>query len=71
MNSIGAYALLTLPHSLFSFTDGKYGFPYPTWVLLLCSITSLILSNFITKWEIRKSLKKSDNFEIKYYQKKK
>lgn len=49
LNSIGIYCFLTLP--FLTYILFNFGIIYPMWLIMICSVTSPILSNFLTKWE--------------------
>ena len=52
INTIGIYFILTLPFFIKIMYD--YGYVYPNYLIVICSILSVIGSKFLTDWEINK-----------------
>ena len=53
--TMGSYCLLTIPHLLALFTidfetGHYYGFVYPSWLVLLCSLISIVTGNLIARY---------------------
>jgi hypothetical protein len=57
INTIGIYFILTLPFATKIMFN--YGYVYPSYLIVICSILSVIGSKFLTDWEINKINKKS------------
>ncbi len=57
INTIGIYFILTLPY--FTKITFNWGFVYPFYLVIICSILSVVGSKFLTEWEIKKINKKS------------
>lgn len=47
--SCGIFCLLTIPHIIYMFTDGKSGIRYSFSGMIFCSVFSTSLSLFFTK----------------------